>query len=133
MADWNQRQKRKDEVKARAKTPDHMYSYCRVIRCGKPARAGTADGLDMRYCRSHADHYQRHGDPLQGSYPASILNAYRRGAFDWLTENSGEFWADNALTRIQGIYSRAGNRSQRTVPLEGPHLIGRIDDWPSGL
>jgi hypothetical protein len=80
MTDWNQRQKRKQDVTARASIPNHMYGYCRVIHCGKPARAGTADGLDERYCRAHADHNQRHGSPLKGSYTATELNPYRRAA-----------------------------------------------------
>jgi hypothetical protein len=89
-----------------------MYSYCRVIRCGKPARAGTADGLDMRFCRSHADHYQRHGDPLQGSYAASVLNPYRRAAFDWITAHVDDFQVKHAIEAIQGLYRRAGTAEE---------------------
>lgn len=63
---------------------NHMYGYCRVIHCGKPARAGTTDGLDERYCRAHADHDQRHGSPLKGSYTARELNPYRRAALAWM-------------------------------------------------
>lgn len=112
MTDWQKDQRRRDEVKARAKTPDHMYSYCRVIGCGKPARAGTDDGLDMLYCRSHADHYQRHGDTLKGSYPASVLNPYRRAAFDWLTDHPDDFQVKRAIEAIKGLYRRAGSAEE---------------------
>ena len=30
-----------------------MYKYCRIVGCGKTARAGTSDGLDTRFCRLH--------------------------------------------------------------------------------
>ena len=43
--DWKIRKRRKHEVKKRASTPDHMHSYCCVVGCPNPARAGTADGL----------------------------------------------------------------------------------------
>ena len=85
-----------------------MYGYCRVIGCGKPARAGTSDGLDMRYCRSHAEHYQRHGSPIKRSYTGKELAPYRRAALRWLEANAGSFWAKNAIGRVQGLYRSAG-------------------------
>ena len=50
-----------------------MFSRCRVVGCSRPARAGTQDGLDTRFCRSHADHYSRHGSPYKRSYTAKEL------------------------------------------------------------
>lgn len=108
MTDWERRKKRRDEVKGRAKQPNHMYGYCRVIGCGKPARAGTSDGLDMRYCRAHAEHYQRHGSPHKKSYTAKELNPYRQAALAWLLDNEHEFWVKNAIQRMQGLYQQAG-------------------------
>jgi hypothetical protein len=102
----------REEVKARAGLPNAMYSYCRVVGCRTPARAGTADGLDMRYCRSHADHFQRHGDVLQGSFPAAILNPYRRAAFDWLTAHPDDVYVKNAIERIRQLYRRAGSAEE---------------------
>lgn len=108
MTDWQGRQRRKDEVKVRAKTSDHMYGYCRVVGCGNPARAGTSDGLDMRFCRSHADHHQRHGSPYKGSYPAKVLTPYRKVALLWLAENAEDVWVKDAFRRVEGLYQRAG-------------------------
>ncbi|MDP2847374.1 MAG: hypothetical protein Q8O35_04195 [Humidesulfovibrio sp.] len=108
MTDWNQRQKRKQDVTARAALPNHMYGYCRVIHCGKPARAGTPDGLDERYCRAHADHNQRHGSPLKGSYTAKELNPYRRAALAWIVSHEDSRWVQNAIQRVKGLYQQAG-------------------------
>lgn len=100
--------RRKQEVKARAAEPNHMFGYCRVIGCGKPARAGTDDGLDTRFCRSHAEHYQRHGSPFKRSYTGKELAPYRRAALKWLKANADLFWVKNALDRVRGLYQNAG-------------------------
>lgn len=96
------------EVAARAARPDHMYSYCRVVGCSKPARAGTGDGLDQMYCRPHADHYQRHGSPVKGSYRAEEINPYRRAALRWLSSNPDDPYVVIALRNIEGLYQRGG-------------------------
>ena len=85
-----------------------MYSYCRIVGCRQPARAGTSDGLDTKYCRSHADLYQRHGSPYKLSYPAKVLNPYRRAALAWLESNAENPWVQNAVERVNGLYSHAG-------------------------
>src|SRR5215471_1164083 len=84
MDRFSRRQRRKEEIKARAARPNQMYRYCRVIGCGKPARAGTSDGLDTRFCRLHAGLFQCHGSPYKKSYRATVLNPYRRAALAWL-------------------------------------------------
>ncbi|TGV68263.1 hypothetical protein EN792_065890, partial [Mesorhizobium sp. M00.F.Ca.ET.149.01.1.1] len=71
------RRERKAEVKSRASEPSSMFTRCRVVGCSRPARAGTGDGLDTRFCRSHADHYARHGSPYKASYSAREINPYR--------------------------------------------------------
>lgn len=108
MTDWEGRSRRKREVKDRAAQPNHMHSYCRVIGCGKPARAGTADGLDTRFCRPHAEHLQRHGSAYKASYPAAALAPYRRAALAWLMANVALPWVKNAVERVEGLYRQAG-------------------------
>lgn len=108
MASPETTRRRKQEVKARAAEPNHMFGYCRVIGCGKPARAGTDDGLDTRFCRSHAEHYQRHGSPFKRSYTGQELSPYRRAALKWLKTNADLFWVKNALDRVRGLYQSAG-------------------------
>lgn len=103
------RRERREDASSRASMPDHMHSYCRVIGCPNPARAGTTDGLDRKFCRSHADHYQRHGSPYRGSFTAAEIDPFRRQALDWLAENRKDPFVDNAITRVDGLYRRAGS------------------------
>lgn len=100
--------RRKQEVKARAAEANHMFSYCRVMGCAKPVRAGTDDGLDTRFCRSHAEHYQRHGSPFKRSYSGKEIAPYRRAALKWLTRNANQFWVKNAIDRVRCLYQSAG-------------------------
>lgn len=108
MTTIDQQRRRKQEVMARAAEPNHMFGYCRVVGCGKPARAGTSDGLDTRYCRSHAEHHQRHGSPFKASYAAKELTRYRRAAVAWLDANAELFWVKDAIGRVSGLYQGAG-------------------------
>lgn len=85
-----------------------MFSRCRVVGCGKPARAGTDDGLDTRFCRAHADHYSRHGSPYKRSYTAKELAPYRKAAMAWLEANEGDIWVRNAIDRVKTLYETAG-------------------------
>lgn len=108
-SDWTRKQRRQQEVKGRAAQPNHMYGYCRIIGCNKPARAGTSDGLDERYCRSHAEHIQRHGSPMKKSYTAKDLAPYRRAALDWLLAHEEDVWVQNAIQRVRTLYQQAGD------------------------
>jgi hypothetical protein len=111
------RQRRKVDVKDRAKRPNHMYKNCRILGCGRPARAAGSDGLDTRHCRSHADLFQRHGSPYKKSYPASALNPYRRAALAWLKANREQFWVRNAVERVLGLYQ--GGQHEEAFRLRG--------------
>lgn len=108
MDKWSRRHRRKAEIKAKASTPDSMYRYCRIIGCRQPTRAGTADGLDRKFCRSHADLLQRHGSPYKVSYSAKALNPYRRAALTWLQNNDEALPVQNAVERVYGLYNQAG-------------------------
>lgn len=108
MTDWSKKRERKDEVKARAAEPSHMFSRCRVVGCDKPARAGTDDGLDTRFCRPHSDHYSRHGSPYKRSYTAKEVAPYREAATEWLKANEGDMWVSNAVDRVKTLYAVAG-------------------------
>ncbi len=105
---WVRKRERKAEVKSRAAEPSSMFSRCRVIGCGKPARAGTEDGLDTRFCRQHADHYSRHGSPYKSSYTAKELAPYRKAAESWLEANAEDKWVRNAIDRVETLYRAAG-------------------------
>lgn len=108
MINWTTKRERKAEVRSRAGEPSSMFSRCRVVGCDKPARAGTQDGLDTRFCRSHADHYSRHGSPYKRSYTAKELAPHRKSANAWLETNRDDKWVRNAIDRVNTLYATAG-------------------------
>ncbi|MES0198045.1 hypothetical protein [Mesorhizobium sp. M0011] len=108
MTNWAKKRERKNEVKARAAEPSQMFRNCRVIGCAKPARAGTEDGLDTYFCRTHSDHYSRHGSPYKRSYTAKELAPYRKAANAWLEANAEDQWVRNAVDRVETLYRAAG-------------------------
>ncbi|TIL49704.1 MAG: hypothetical protein E5Y83_25240 [Mesorhizobium sp.] len=85
-----------------------MFTRCCVIGCGKPARAGTGDGLDTRFCRSHADHYARHGSPYRASFRAQEINPYRVAALAWLEANQSDTYVANAVDRVATLLRTSG-------------------------
>ncbi len=108
MTNWTRKRERKAEVSARANWPSSMFSRCRVVGCSRPARAGTQDGLDTRFCRSHADHYARHGSSYKRSYTAKELAPHRKAAKAWLEANKDDKWVRNAIDRVNTLYATAG-------------------------
>ena len=80
----NKRFMSKQKLLERVKSPNHMYSYCRVMGCPNSASAGTTEGLNHLYCRKHEDHYERHGSYTKKSYTAKDINPYRKEALAWL-------------------------------------------------
>ncbi len=108
MDPWVKHRDRKNEVKGRASQPSHMFTRCRVIGCSKPARAGTDDGLDTRFCRGHADHYARHGSPYTRSYSSKEIGPYRKAALAWLEDQQANPGVRNAMDRIKSLYQSAG-------------------------
>lgn len=108
MTSWSKKLARKNEVKARASEPLTMYGRCCVVGCHRPARAGTQDGFDTRFCRSHADHYSRHGSPYRPSYGAKELAPYRAAATAWLKAHEGDIYVRNAIDRVATLMATAG-------------------------
>lgn len=108
MAGWEQNQRRKQDVGSRASTSNMSIGLCRAMGCNRPSRAATSDGLDMRYCRVHYEHYQRHGNPFKGSYKAKELNPYRQAALLWLLEHEDNRWVKHSIDKVRGLYRRAG-------------------------
>lgn len=108
----------KPDVKSRAQQPNHMYSYCRIIGCAQPARAGTTNGLDQKYCRKHADHFNRHGRHTKTSYKAAELKPFRQVVRKWLSVHREAFMVANACQRIETLY-RAGGTFEEAFRLRG--------------
>ncbi|TIO06898.1 MAG: hypothetical protein E5X88_21015 [Mesorhizobium sp.] len=85
-----------------------MFSRCRVVECSRPARAGTEDGLDTRFCRSHADHYSRHGSPYRPSYGAREVAPYRAAAMAWVEAHGDDTYVRNAVDRVATLLRASG-------------------------
>ncbi|OBQ66271.1 hypothetical protein EB815_04095 [Mesorhizobium loti] len=85
-----------------------MFSRCRVVGCSNPARAGTEDGLDTRFCRPHADHYSRHGSPYRPSYGAREMAPYRAAAMAWLEAHEDDAYVRNAVDRVATLLQTSG-------------------------
>lgn len=85
-----------------------MFTRCRVVGCSKPARAGTGDGLDTRFCRSHADHNARHGSPYKASYRGPEIAPYRVAALAWLEANRSDAYVANAVDRVATLLRASG-------------------------
>ena len=98
----------KQKLLERVKSPNHMYSYCRIIGCPNAASAGTSKGLNHLYCRKHEDHFERHGSYTKRSYTASEINPYRKVALGWLKANSDNITVKLALMGVESLYRNAG-------------------------
>lgn len=98
----------KEKVLNRVNSPNHMYSYCRIIGCPNPASAGTSKGLNHLYCRKHEDHYERHGSYTKRSYSASEINPYRKIALGWLKANTDNITVKLAIKGVEALYRNAG-------------------------
>lgn len=96
-------------VRQKAKTPNtEARRLCAIIGCGQPTRAAGSGGLDRRYCRIHADHHSRHGDPLRKTYAATILNPYRDATKRWIADNEDQPAVSLSIRAVEGLYRAAG-------------------------
>lgn len=98
----------KQKLLDRVKSPNHMYSYCRILGCPNAASAGTDKGLNHLYCRKHEDHYERHGSYTKRSYTAKEINPYRKIALGWLKANPETMTVKLALKGVEALYRNAG-------------------------
>ena len=87
---------------------------CIFFDCLNPTRAATKSGLDVLYCRKHAEHYQRHGSYKKGSYTASQLAPYRRSAAKWIKQHKDSLAVTEALVNINRLYWQAGRKVEAT-------------------
>lgn len=108
MPDYQKVLRRKREVALRAKEGNADAGACKVFGCGRPARAAAGEGLDNRFCRAHAQFFQRHGSPYKRSYTAAELKPFRRAALAWVEANEADRFVANAIQRVRGLYASAG-------------------------
>lgn len=108
MRSWEQRERRKQDIKHRASTVHSLFGSCRAVGCNKPVRAATSDGVGMRFCRRHYEHHQRHGNPFKKTYAAKELNPYRQAALQWLLDHPDDRWGAQAVEKVWRLYRRAG-------------------------
>lgn len=108
MTDYQKVLRRKRDVAQRAKQGNAYAGTCKVFGCGRPARAAAGEGLDNRFCRPHAEFFQRHGSPYKRSYTAAELKPFRRAALAWVKANEADPFVANAIQRVRGLYASAG-------------------------
>jgi hypothetical protein len=106
--DYEKRSRRKRDVAERAAYRDSMYSCCRIIGCSKPTTAAAGTGLDRLYCRSHGDHFDRHGSYTKRSYTAVDLRPHRKAAESWLQAHQDDRRVQLSVLAVEGLYRRAG-------------------------
>lgn len=121
------RQRRTEDIRRRQQSTVTMWSNCRIPGCGRPTVSKEGKGLNERYCRRHATHYQRHGDPVMGSFKAAVLNPYRRAAFDWLTKHQDSLWVKNAHLRVRSLCGRSGRADVEASRVVGKSARERAD------
>lgn len=80
---------------------------CWVFGCKTPPGNASGKGLG-RFCRTHLEHYRRHGDPLKGSYKAHEVAPHRVAARAWLEANSAHIHVSAALGGIEALMLGAG-------------------------
>jgi hypothetical protein len=105
---YDTKRRRKQDVIERAAYKDSMYSYCRIVGCGRTPTAAAGKGLDRLYCRRHADHFERRGSYTNRSYTAAQLAPHRKAAERWLAEHRGDQQVELAVRAIERFYRDAG-------------------------
>jgi hypothetical protein len=94
-----------------ATTNEHL---CSLPGCGQPVAELRGQALG-RLCRPHLERLRRHGCAWLGTYKASDLNAYRRAAWDWLSENEGFLGARLTTGVVSGLIARGSLQPIRQV------------------
>ncbi|WP_246176794.1 hypothetical protein [Parvibaculum sedimenti] len=102
------RHKRSTDVQQRVAAKATPYPRCRIFDCKKPTRAASGKGLNRLYCRSHEDHFQRHGSYTKKSYTAAELSPHRATATAWLQAHSDDIEVRNAVDAIASLMRRSG-------------------------
>ena len=87
-----------------------------IMRLYKHDREATKIGTPLNPLEDHSIEgylrdidYQRHGSPTKRSYPAKVLNPYRRAALDWITQYEDAPSVKIAVEKVKGLYQRAGS------------------------
>lgn len=84
------------------------HTRCIVLGCSNLTRATAREGLDLRLCRQHAEHHQRHGTPFRGSYKAAELHPHKLRAKQWIKAQRGSAGLSEALHQVRILYRSAG-------------------------
>lgn len=87
---------------------------CSLPGCGQPVAELKGQALG-RLCRPHLERLRRHGCAWLGTYKASDLNAYRRAAWDWLSENKGSLGVRLTIGVVEGLAARGSQQPIRQL------------------
>lgn len=110
--------KRRADIKERVANPNHTYSVCIVMGCGQPPMARQRSGLNKNYCRSHVEHFRRHGSYSKNSYRAAELSGYKEACLRWLRANRDRASVGEAVERVRTLLW-SGGRSEEAYRLAG--------------
>ncbi len=111
---------------ARATAVDPDAGRCKVYGCDELSRSAAGEGLDRRFCKAHADFYQRHGNPYRRSYSAGQLGPHRLAAIKWVKANADDIYVANAIQKVRGLYDSAGSL-QEAYSLTGKDPAARAN------
>lgn len=113
MNKWQRRAQPAEDVKGRAKQPNHMYSYCRVIHCGQAAKIvhRMASGTHKHWERERP-HPLHHGLPPIKEikekywYPMRHIGEDLEGAVELLVDHHLDAVSEFKMERDrQGAYT----------------------------
>lgn len=102
------KRKRRASIHQRVASKATPYASCRIFDCKMPTRAASGKGLNRLYCRSHEDHFQRHGSYTKRSYKASELTPHRATAMTWLAAHCNDIEVLEAVEAVRSLMRRGG-------------------------
>lgn len=109
--------------RARIVSPD-VPQICRVPGCTRPTQRAAGNGLSASYCKSHVNHYARHGSYWLGSLKGSDLAPYRKSARQWVKQHREDRSTALHLHQLDALLS-VGTDVAHGVALKGQPAIGK--------
>ena len=119
-------QKRREDIRRRIATHDHSFPTCVVLDCGRPTAARERSGLNRSYCRTHVEHFSRHGSYSKRSYTAGDLQPYRGRALAWLQANAEHPDIREAVSRMRTLYWRGRPEEAFRLAGKSPEERARV-------
>lgn len=88
--------------------PPPKVDRCTVWGCFRPTQRSSGKGLSERYCRSHQEHYRRHGSYSRRSYTVQEIMPFRDAARRWLRQHEADAQVLAAIQQLDSLLATAG-------------------------